>query len=135
MAADASELLALALSFEAEVVTDLEAVELLVESSGYRTTHLMAACSYAVAMARDLPFDPSTPRTLRLLSRAVQRAAVLSGEQPSPERATLLEQIVEISGHGAMAPGAVESRSVELEEALARLRSTADGDRTPTTES
>ena len=127
MAADGSELLALALSYSTEQVAHIEAVESLVEASGYSPTSLMAACSYAQAMARDKPLDTSNQRTLDLLTRAVQRAAHLagaqdSGEQDAADRAPLMDSIVETAGEAAVAPGAVASRTAELDAAVDSLR-------------
>lgn len=128
MPADGSELLALALSYSIEDVADLEAVEALAEASGYSPTSLMSACSYAQAMARDKPLDTSNERTLDLLTRAVQRAAYLSGEQEAADRAPLMEQIVETAGEAAVEPGAVASRTAELDAAVDQLRAGVDAE-------
>lgn len=130
MPADGSELLALALSFGIEDVPDIEAVESLVEASGYSPTSLMAACSYAQAMARDKPLDTTTERTIELLTRAVQRAAYLAGEQESADRAPLMEHIVETAGEAAVTPGAVASRSAELDAAVDQLRAGVEAEDT-----
>ena len=128
MPADGPELLAMALSLGIENVADIEAVESLVEASGYSPTSLMAACSYAQAMARDKPLDTTNERTIDLLTRAVQRAAYLAGEQEAADRTPLLEHIVETAGESAVAPGAVASRTAELDAAVDQLRAGVDED-------
>lgn len=127
MATDGPELLALALSLEAEDVADEEAVASLVESAGGSATALMGAYAFALSLARDMPYDTSHERTLGLLTRALQRAVRMSGEhQPPDDAATLLRHIVEVSGQASVGPGAVASRSAELDADIDHLRSPGD---------
>jgi len=128
MSVDGPELLALALSLEADGIDDEDAVVSLVESAHYSGTALMAAFTYALSLARDLPYDPARERTLLTLTRAVQRAVRLSGEVPSEVRTILLSQIEGVAGQAAMTPGAVAARGAELDADLESLRTTIAGD-------
>lgn len=128
MSADGPELFALALSLEADGVEEEDAVSALVESAQCSGTSLMAACAYALSLARDMPYDAVTARTVALLTRALQRAVRLSGQVVSEDHAVLLEQIVQFSGQASVAPGAVASRMAELDADLDKLRSAADGE-------
>lgn len=125
---DGPELLALALSLEAEDVSDEEAVVSLVEGAGCSATALMGAYAYALSLARDMPYDTSNERTLGLLTRALQRAVRLSGEQQSSDGATLLQHIVEVSGKASVGPSAVALRTAEVEADVDHLRAAADID-------
>lgn len=134
MTTDGRELLALALALEAEDADDEQAVASLVDSAGCSATALMGAYAFALSLARDMPYDTTNERTLRILTQALQRAVRLSGERhDADETAGLLQHIVEVSGQGAVGPGAVASRTAELEADLGHLRhdDEVDGEPSP----
>lgn len=126
MPAYGPELLALALSLGADDADEDEAVAVLIETARCKATSLMGACAYALKLAEDQPYDPSNERVVNLLTRALQQAVRLSGEQPSGDRAILIDQIVEISGRASLAPGAVASRTAEVDADLEKLRAALD---------
>lgn len=128
MLAYGPELLALALSLEADGADDEETVAALVESARCSGTTLMAACTYALSLARDMPYDNANERSLGLLTRALKQAVRMSGEVASQDRAVLLDQIVQSSGRASLAPGAVASRMAELDADLANLRHSSDSE-------
>lgn len=83
----------------------------------------------ALSLARGMPYDAANERTLRLLTRALQQAVHMSGEMSSEDdHAVLLEQIVQYSGRASVEPGAVASRTAELDADLDKLRATGDGE-------
>lgn len=125
MAAAASELLAqaLALAHGGDHETDEQAVAVLVDIAEYSPTALMGAYALALSLARDMPYDTSNERTLSLLTRALQQAVRLSGVHHTPDgTASLLRHIVEIAGKSAMTPGAVASRTAEIDADVGHLR-------------
>jgi len=128
MSAGGPELLALALSLEADGVGQEEAVTALLESAQCSCTTLMAACAYALSLVRDMPYDAANERPLQLLTDALQRAVRITGEPPSQDNTVLLDQIVEISGRESVAPGAVASRMAELDADVDKLRAAGDGE-------
>lgn len=127
MSADGPELLALALSLEADGVGEEAAVASLVESAQFSCTKLMAACAYALSLARDMPYDAANERTLQLLTQALQWAVRMTGESASEDHTVLLDQIVESSGRASVAPAAVASRTAEVDADLDKLRAAGDG--------
>ncbi|HET7489405.1 MAG TPA: hypothetical protein VFJ85_15870 [Acidimicrobiales bacterium] len=126
------ELLALALALSTEGVPEDEAVGALIDTAQCRATSLMGACAYALKLAEDRPYDASSERIVILLTRALQQAVRMSGEQPSNDRAILLEQIVEFSGRASLAPGAVASRTAEVDADLENLRAAVGREPTAT---
>ena len=133
MTTDGRELLALALALAAEDADDEQAVASLVDSAGCSATALMGAYAFALSLARDMPFDTSNERTLRILTEALQRAVRLCGERHDGDAtAGLLQHIVEVSGQAAVAPRAVASRTAELEADLDHLRHDDHVDEEPT---
>jgi len=128
MSVEGSDLLALVLELAAEGGHDEDIVTSLVETACGSPTTLMAACAYALSLARDLPYDSANERTLRLLTQALQRAVHTSGEAPSEDHDSLLRHIVEYSGGAAMTPGAVASRSAAVDADLATLRNSEDSE-------
>lgn len=128
MAAEGSDLLAMALELQAEGTGDEEAVASLVEAAHGSATTLMSGCAYALSLARGMPYDSANQRTLRLLTAALQHAVHTSGEEPSEDRDSLLRHIVEVAGGAAMAPPAVASRIAELDADLETLRPASDNE-------
>lgn len=128
MATDGPELLALALSLEADEVPEEEAVGALMQSAEYSPTALMGAYAYALCLARDMPYDPRGEQTLGLLTKALQRAVRHGTEHTGGEGTSLLEHIVEASGMGPLAPSAVASRTAEVRAGLDMLRPAPDDD-------
>ena len=122
MSADGSELLALALSLDADGVDEDEAVDSLVMTAEASATTLMGACAYALSLSRDMPYDRANEHTLALLTRAAQQAVRICWNVPSGDRAWLLHQIVEASGRASIGPRAVASRSAEVEADVGKLR-------------
>lgn len=120
------ELLALALALSTEDVSEEDAVGVLIDTAQCRATSLMGACAYALKLAEDRPYDSSSERVLTILTRALQQAVRLSGEQPSNDRAVLIDQIVEISGRASLDPGAVASRTAEVDADLEKLRAAVE---------
>jgi hypothetical protein len=131
MTTSGPDLLALALALDAEGTDEDETVAALVEVARCSGTTLMGACTYALSLARHLPYDLGAERPLRLLTRALQQAVQQSGELPSEDRTTLLRQIVEASGLAAVAPGAAARRAAEVDADLDKLWA-ADSEATPT---
>ena len=126
MPAAGHELLALALSLQVEE-TDAEAVvDALLESAEHSPTALMGAYAYALCLARDMPYDPGSEHTLGLLTKALHRAVRHAGALRGGEGTNLLEHIVAVSGSAPLAPGAVASRSGELQADVERLRHSAE---------
>lgn len=122
---EGADLLALVLELTAEGSGDDDIVSSLVMAAGGSATTLMGACTYALSMARDMPYDTGNERTLRLLTEALQRSVHSSGEIPE-DRDTLLRHIVEYSGGWSMTPPAVASRMAEVEADLETLRPPED---------
>lgn len=122
MSADGSELLALALSLEADGTDDEAVIASLVATAQGSATALMSACAYALSLSRDMPYDTANERTLDLLTQAAQQAVRTSGDIPSQDVAPLLQQIVEISGRASVTPGAVASRTAEVDADVEKLR-------------
>ena len=123
---EGADLLALVLELVAEGSDDDAIVGSLVMAAGGSATTLMGACTYALSLARDMPYDTGNERTLRLLTGALQRVVHTSGAAASDDRDTLLRHIVEYSGGWSMAPPAVASRVAELDADLETLRPTDD---------
>jgi hypothetical protein len=128
MPADGPQLLALALSLEADEVPGEEAVDALLGAAGHSPTALMGAYAYALCLARDMPYDARNDQTLGLLTRALQRAVRHSADYPGSEGTSLLEHIVEASGMGPLDPSAVASRTAEVQAGLDMLRAGAESD-------
>lgn len=126
MHADGPELLGLALSLEAAGTDDDEVVTSLLEAARCSVTALMGACTHALSLSRDMPYDETSQRTLDVLTRAAQQAVRMSVDIPSEDRAPLLDHIVEISGRAAVAPGAVASRTAEVDADMDHLRPPGD---------
>lgn len=119
---DAPELLALALELEADAVATETAIATLVEASGHSPTALMGAYAYARSLAEDQPYDQCTEHMLELLTKALQRAVRLTGEQPTTEGAGLFQHIIDVSGSESVNPSAVASRMAEVEAGVEHLR-------------
>ncbi len=127
MSMEGADLLALVLELVAEGSDDNEIVSSAVMAAGGSATNLMGACTYALSLTKDMPYDKGNERTLRLLTEALQRAVHTSGETSSEDRDTLLRHIVEYSGGWSMAPDAVATRTAELDAELETLRPPEDG--------
>ncbi len=125
---EGADLLALVLELAAEGTDDDDIVRSVVMAAGGSATTLMGACTYALSLARDMPYDTGNERTLRLLTEALQRAVHTSGESPSEDHYTLLRHIVEYSGGWSVAPEAVATRTAELDADLETLRPSEDGE-------
>jgi hypothetical protein len=122
MSMEGADLLALVLELVAEGSDDDDIVGSLVMAAGGSATTLMGACTYALSLARDMPYDAGNERTLKLLTAALQRAVHVSGAASSEDRDTLLRHIVEYSGGWSMTAPAVASRVAELNADLETLR-------------
>jgi len=129
MSVDGPELLALALSLEAEGIDDDEVIDALVAGAHSSATALMSAGAYAHALARDRPYDAVNERTLDLLARAAQKAVHTTADvQDEEEESTLVHLIVEVSGQAAVAPSAVALRTAEVEADMEKLRAAANSE-------
>jgi hypothetical protein len=123
---DSPELLALALELESESVAEESAIATLVEAAGCSPTTLMGAYAYALSLAHDQPYDLSNEHMLGLLTKALQRAVRLSGEQRTHDGAGLFQQIVDVSGRRSVTASAVAARTAEVEADVAHLRPIED---------
>ena len=123
MTTDGRELLGLALALETESADDERVIAALIDAADCSPTALMGAYAFALSLARDLPYDTSNERTLGLITRALQRAVRLSGQNHAPDgTASLLGHIVEVAGRAALQPDAVARRTAEVDADVGTLR-------------
>lgn len=123
---DGPELLALALELEADAVAPESAIATLLEAAGRSPTTLMGAYAYAHSLAEDQPYDECTEHMLDLLTKALQRAVRLTGKNQVTDAPGLYQHIIDVSGRGSVAPGAVASRMAEVDADIDLLRPTEE---------